>query len=126
MKYQPLLYLAVALFLITGIFVVFKGYQIYRSSEDSAVQSCILSVSQALAETLKKEEVRKVINLSQEWKVLKKNEQDFLFNSIDNPMNLDCGRFAYYTKGQNQSGKELHISARQVNEKIDVFIEGIE
>jgi hypothetical protein len=119
-------YLGIALFLVIGIFVVFKGYQIYRSAEDSAVESCILSIRQSLADTLKKEEVRKVISPSQEWRVLNKNEQDFLFNSIDNPKNLDCGRFAYFTAGKTQSGKDLHVSVRQISGKIDVIIEGLE
>ncbi len=61
-----------------GVFLIYEGYQTYRRSEDAALESCILSLQGYLADSLKSEEIRKVINPSQEWKLLNNAEREFL------------------------------------------------
>jgi hypothetical protein len=105
---------------------LYSGYQTYKSVEAGDTESCILSLQDSLMLTFHKEEVRNVISLNQEWRILNKNEQDFLFNSMNNPRRLDCFRFSNFTEGKSRSGKDLHISARYINELVQVHIERFE
>jgi hypothetical protein len=118
--------IGIVLSLTICIYVIYIGYQFYRSVEDTALESCIGSIRQSLSTTLENQEVKRIINPDQEWRVLSKTERNFLLNHTDNPKRYDCANYPFFTEGKTKRGKELQISVRQTDHYVDVIIDGLE
>lgn len=118
--------IVIGLFLIICISVFYFGYQIYKSVEESATESCVLSMQAYLERKIANDEqVRDVVNPSNEWKILGEKERIYLFSLIGNPNQFDCGsKFSFLTKGKTRSGEDLQISVNEGNYGVRFKIDG--
>lgn len=111
--------------LLLGIFLVYKGIQIYRTSQEVELESCISSLQGYLGDSLKREEIKKVINPSREWKILDNNESKFLFESLDENKRFNCGKASFFIEKKFQNKNELEVLVRQNDDRMEVFIKGL-
>ena len=110
-------YVAITTILVICTFAIYGGYRIYRIAEEAAVDSCIRSIESTLAEKLEREKGE--INTSNQWKVLSKDEKEFLFDSVKDSKYFDCKRFQFYKTGKTRTGEDVQVSVRQVVRKWD-------
>lgn len=104
--------------------VIYVGVQLYRSMEESAVGACISSVRTLLLFALRKDDVQKMIILTNEWRTISEEEKKLLFSNIDEPRRFDCYRFPYYKVGKTETGANIEIRVRKVDGNVDLRIEG--
>jgi hypothetical protein len=114
-----------------GVFLIFIGIgvlaipflQLYKDSEDSALQSCILSVEEELTTTLKKNNLRNVIKIEQSWKSLDEKEKFLLLNAVDKEKQYDCYDYLIYEDAINGKSDNLQIFVKDDNGLLKVQIQ---
>jgi hypothetical protein len=115
--------IVIGLFLFFCISVFYLGYQTYKSAEETASMSCVLSMQAYLERKIANDaQVRDVVKPSNEWKILGEKERVYLFSLIDNPNQVDCG--GKLMKGKTTSGENLQISVKEGNYGVIFKIEG--
>jgi hypothetical protein len=113
------LIVAFGLFICTLVgLLMYEGLKFYREIDESALLACINSMQDALMLSLKKEEVRKVINPNKEWKTLNKDEQEFLLNSIDKNKRVDCNKSYFDSDGNVTINDDMEVLVRQTGSNL--------
>lgn len=109
-----------------GVFLIYEGYQTYLRSEESELKSCISSLQGYLADSLKREEIKKKINPSKEWKILNNAERELLFTSLDINKRFNCGKSLFFVEGKFQNKDDLEIMVRQTDYGMEVLIKSLQ
>lgn len=103
---------------IVCVVLFFAGLRVWKESKESDYMSCLLSQHTALIETFEDNKVlSEKIRLESEWRILSEGEIKYLFESVSNKKQFDCG--------DNVIGENLRIAARQNNSIIYLTIEGM-
>ncbi len=103
------------LFIAFGVFVTYEIYQAFTDAQEAELESCISSLQGYLMETLRDEEIRRIINPSKEWKTLNYNEREVLFESLPSNKRFNCGDSSLFVDGKFQNRNDLEVKIRKID-----------
>jgi hypothetical protein len=116
----------IVILLILLVVLAFILFSVYRGFRYGAVHACVSSIKGNAAIALEKDEIKRVISPTREWRVLSKEERNLILNSFGDPYHFDCGGVPFFRNNDIRQGGDFQMSIRQIEGRIEVMVDGIE